>query len=48
MTAPDRAKYYPPAEERIMDIAIQTVNAERGFLVLTDEDNEQSLAVARR
>jgi Nif-specific regulatory protein len=31
--------------ERIMDIAIQTVNAERGFLVLTDEANEHELSV---
>ena len=31
--------------ERIMDIAIQTVNAERGFLVLTDPTNEKEISV---
>jgi len=31
--------------ERIMDIAIQTVNAERGFLVLTDEADPKDITV---
>ncbi|RQV94196.1 GAF domain-containing protein [bacterium] len=31
--------------ERIMDIAIQTVTAERGFLVLTDPSNEKEISV---